>query len=68
MEQALRKLRDRISGWTAALRARFSRNPAARAEKEATPPAPKTPIRLIEIDAYIAVSYTHLTLPTICSV
>lgn len=53
MEQALRKLRDRISGWTAALRARFSRKPPARAEKEATPPAPKTPIRLIEIDAYI---------------
>jgi penicillin-binding protein 1A len=56
MEQALRKLWDRISGWTGGLAGRVSRKPSARAGNDATPPAPKEPkepIRLIEIDAYI---------------
>jgi len=53
MEQALRKLWDRISGWPGALRDRLGRNAPARAEQNAAPPAPKEPIRLIEIDAYI---------------
>jgi penicillin-binding protein 1A len=53
MEQALRKLWDRISGWPGALRDRFARKAPARAGKDAAPPAARDPIRLIEIDAYI---------------
>ena len=53
MEQALRKLWDRISGWPSALRDRFARKAPARPEPEAPAPGPKEPIRLIEIDAYI---------------
>jgi penicillin-binding protein 1A len=53
MEQALRKLWDRISGWPGALRDRFARKAPARARTDAAPPAARDPIRLIEIDAYI---------------